>query len=118
MDLILADNTSLPVAGVLGGREPYQGARREWLEFLFPQEGHTLEALEAQLSPEATASLTIQDDEGERYLHTGYVLRGPARVYQDESSGTWMIGLKRYQRTEAEAKLDGLMAAIEKGLSL
>ena len=118
MTIILADNTSLLVAGVLGGREPYQGARREWLEFLFPQEGHTLEALEAQLSPEATASLTIQDDEGERYLHTGYVLRGPARAYQDESSGTWMIGLKRYQQTEMEAQMGQLLGALARGLAL
>lgn len=110
--VFLADGIERETFEVFGGKEQYQDARREWLEFVFPQEGNTVEGLEAALSAEHCAALTLVDPaSGEQYTHEGYVLRGPARVYADEN-GIWKIAVRRYQRTDMEREVAELRETV------
>ena len=113
MNILLENGTELSALGVLGGKGYDQGSRREYLEFLFPQAGNTVEALEQALAGEHCGSITLEDPEtGEQFVYTGYVLRGGVRVFRDEESGTWTIGLKRCQQTELEKTVAQLQQAV------
>ena len=116
--ITLNNNQTMEAVEVYGGKELYQGSRREYLEIVVPKEDNTVEELEAALSEEACRELTITEEGGGQFVHSGYVLRGGARVWQDEESGTWYIAVKRYQRTELErtvAQLQAEVAALQNG---
>ena len=107
----LTDNSAVDTMSVFGGKEQYQNARREYLEFVFPQEGHTVEGLEAALATEHCGTITLTDETGAKYIHVGYIIRGPVRVFLDED-GAWKIGVKRYQQTDLERELDQLKETV------
>lgn len=112
MRMVKMKDVTIEAFGVLGGKEQYQNARREYLEFVFPQEGHTVEELDGLFSAENCEAVTLADPEtGEQFMHSGYVLRGPIRIFADED-GTWKIGVKRYQQTDMEVRIAALEAAV------
>lgn len=110
--ITLNNNDTLEVIEVFGGKELYQGSLREYLELVVPQEGHTVEGLEALLSEDACQNITITEDSGGQFVHNDYVVRGGARVWQDEESGQWRIAVRRYQRTALERTVARLQASV------
>lgn len=115
--IILGNDAAVDALEVLGGAEYYQNARREYLEIIVAKEGNTVEALEAVLSPENCAAMTIAEtvegeEETEQYVHEGYVIRGTVKVYRDERDDTWKISVRRYQQTEMERTVASLQAAV------
>lgn len=110
--ITLHNNDTFEAIEVFGGKELYQGSLREYLEFVADQEGHTVEEMEALLSEDACQELIIAEDDGGQYVHADYVLRGGARVWQDEESGQWRIAVRRYQRTELERTVAQLQASV------
>lgn len=115
--IILGNDATVDALEVLGGAEYYQNARREYLEIIVAKEGNTAEALEAVLSPENCATMTIAEtaegtEEAEQYVHEGYVIRGTVKIYRDERDDTWKISVRRYQQTEMERTVANLQAAV------
>ena len=111
--ITLKNEETIQAVEVYGGKEVYQSFRREYLEIVVRQEDYTLEALETLL--EDGDSLTITDEDGVQYVYNDYMLRGGARVWQDEDSGEWFVAAKRYQRTEMERMLDRLLKGTGNG---
>lgn len=111
--ITLKNEETIQAVEVYGGKEVYQSFRREYLEIVVRQEDYTLEALETLL--EDGDSLTITDEDGVQYIYNDYMLRGGARVWQDEDSGEWFVAAKRYQRTEMERMLDRLLKGTGNG---
>lgn len=110
--ITLHDGVEHEALEVFGGKEQYQDARREYLEFVLPQEGNTVEGLEAVFSAENCARVTLADPQtGEQFIHEGYVLRGPVRVFAEED-GIWNITVRRYQRTDMEREVAALREAV------
>lgn len=115
--IILGNDAAVDALEVLGGAEYYQNARREYLEIIVAKEGNTVEVLEAVLSPENCATMTIAEmvegsEETEQYVHEGYVIRGTVKIYRDERDDTWKISVRRYQQTEMERTVANLQAAV------
>lgn len=119
--ITLSNGQTIEAVEVYGGKDHYQGAYREYLEVVVPQEGHTVEGLEAAMSGDACETLVIteptvalegEETGGAQYIHEGYVIRGGSRVWREEESGVWYIGIKRYQRTELERTVAQLQAAV------
>lgn len=130
--ITLNSDYTVEVTQVYGGKELYQGSRREYLEFVVPQEGNTVEALDAAFTEAACSRIIISEDvaaqledaeneitEGEeqvsnvvQYIHEGYTIRGGARVWMEEDSGKWYIAIKRYQRTQLEQTVAQLQEAV------
>lgn len=111
MKITLDNSQSMEALGVLGGKEEYQGARREYLEFRFPEESGTVEDLDAAFSPDACAAITLETDSGEAFLHEGYIIRGAARLFRDVDD-VWKIAVRRYQQTDLERRLADLEQAV------
>ena len=111
MKITLDNSRTMEALGVLGGKEEYQGARREYLEFLFPEGDGTVEELDAAFSPAACAAVTLETDSGEAFLHEGYIIRGAARLYRD-ADGAWKIAVRRYQQTDLERRLAAMEQAV------
>lgn len=112
MRTVKMKDTTVEAFGILGGKEQYQNARREYLEFVFSQDGHTVEELDGLFSTENCKAVTLVDPETEeQFIHSGYVMRGPIRVFADED-GTWKIGIKRYQQTDMERELAELRETV------
>ena len=112
--ITLNNNQTIDVVEVYGGKEVYQGFRREYLEIVVRQEDYTLEALETRMA-DACETMTITDEDGVQYVYNDYMLRGGARVWQDEDSGEWFVAAKRYQCTEMERMLDRLLKGTGNG---
>ena len=109
---ILSDSVEREALEIFGGKEQYQDARREWLEFVLPQKENTVKELETVFSTENCGSLTIVDPEsGERFMYESYILRGPVKVYADEDN-VWKIAIRRYQRTEMEQEVAALRETV------
>lgn len=114
MDITLNDATTMTGVSVLGGKEQCQNAWREYLEFVLPQEGNTVENLEATFSVENCERVTLIDPQTkEQFIHKGYVLRGPVRVFAEED-GVWKIAVRRYRRTDIEQEVAELQKAVAK----
>lgn len=111
MKITLDNSQSMEALGVLGGKEEYQGARREYLEFLFSEGDGTVEQLDTVFSPAACAAVTLETDDGETFVHDGYIVRGPARLYRD-ADGVWKIAVRRYQQTDLERRLAAMEQAV------
>lgn len=120
-NITLKDRQDMQALAVLGGTDYFQNAKREYLEFVFPKDGNTAEGLEEAFSSEACEAITLTDEGGESFIHSGYVLRGTARIFQDEQNSEWKISVRRYQQTALEREIDELrrmvhdMAAAKNG---
>lgn len=111
--ITLSSGETISAVEVYGGKELYQGAKREYLEVVVSKGEQTVEGLDNLMTEAACARLTITDaDSAEQYVHEGYVLCGGARMWQEEESGQWYIAVKRYQRTELERTVAQLQAAV------
>lgn len=111
--ITLNSGKAINAVEVYGGKELYQGSRREYLEVVVSKKEQTVEGLDSLLSITECARLTITEpDSGEQYIHDDYVLSGGARMWQDEESGEWYVAVKRYQRTELERTVAQLQAAV------
>lgn len=120
MKIILNNGTELTPILVNGGLRRVQNVDRDVLEFVFPAEAG-LEALDGAFTAGNCESITVEDGEGNQYVHTGYVIRRelskaavevtPATaeadaVYEDR------ITVAMAQRTYAETQMAQLQAAV------
>lgn len=118
MKLVTFGSNEIAVKTVNGGAELYQGARRGYLEFVFDKNDVTVEELD-RLFLTGVNEVTITDIEtGESFVHGGYVVRGPIRVYPVEADGNWEVAVRQYQRTAMEemlAAMEARLALLERG---
>lgn len=120
MNIKLGNDIELEAILVTGGPRYVQGADRDALSIVFPA-STGLDALDAVLTPSNCETITIVDDDGDEYIHTGYTIRcelskaaveiSPATaeseaVYEDRVTAVMA------QRTYAETQLAQLQAAV------
>lgn len=120
MKVKFGDKTEMEAVVVTGGSRYVQGASRDALSFVFPAEAG-LEAVDAAFTPERCEHITIEDDEGGEYVHTGYTVRceltkaavevSPATA-EAEAVTEDRITVVMAQRTYAETQLAQLLATV------
>lgn len=74
MKIILCNGVELTPNTVTGTKRLVQGASRDTLTFVF-QDGTSLDELDRIFSAENCESITIIDDNGSEFVHSGYVVR-------------------------------------------
>ena len=120
MKIKLNNNTQMEAILVNGGPRHAQGADRDTLSFVFPATAG-LEELDAAFTPENCENVTIVDEQGNEYVHTGYTIRcelakaavevTPATA-EAEAVYEERITVVMAQRTYAETQLAQLQAAV------
>lgn len=99
----------LTAKGVHGRAEMYQGAVRDGLEFIFDKDAAPpVEELDALFA--AAGEITLTDDSGESFVHSGYALRGPMRVYP--AGDGWEVAVKQFRKTGTEAVVESAGAVV------
>ena len=74
MKIILCNGVELTPNTVTGTKQLVQGASRDTLTFVF-QDGTSLDELDSIFSAANCESITIVDEHGSEYVHSGYVIR-------------------------------------------
>lgn len=74
MKIILCNGAELTPNTVTGSKRLVQGASRDTLTFVFP-DGTSLDELDLAFSAANCETITIIDDQGSEFVHTGYVVR-------------------------------------------
>lgn len=74
MKIILTNGVELTPNTVTGTKRLVQGASRDTLTFVFP-DGVSLDELNSIFSAANCESITIIDNDGSEYVHSGYVIR-------------------------------------------
>ena len=74
MKIILNNGVELTPITVTGTKRLVQGASRDTLTFVF-QDGVSLDELDDIFSAVNCESITIIDEQGNEYIHNGYVIR-------------------------------------------
>ena len=74
MKIILCNGVELTPNVVTGGKRLVQGASRDTLTFVFP-DGTSLDELNRIFSAENCETITIVENDGSEYVHSGYVIR-------------------------------------------
>ena len=121
MKIILTNGVELTPIAVTGAKRNLQGATRDTLTFVFPASEGMAE-LDVHFAAENCESITIVDNNGNEYIHTGYTIRAelakrseevaPATeetnaVYEDR------ITVAMSQRTYAETQIESLTEAVD-----
>lgn len=121
MKIILANDTELEPILVTGSKRTVQGAMRDTLSFVFPADAG-MEMLDKAFAGVACESITIIEEGGNEYIHSGYTVRAelskksvevtPATeeteaVYEDR------ITVAMSQRTYAETQLASLTNTVD-----
>lgn len=118
--ITLADGTELEAIDVMGGSRHIQGVNRATLVFVFPATAG-LEELDGAFTPENCENVTILEDEGGEYIHTGYAIRAElSKVSVEVASATAeteavyeeRITVVMAQRTYTETQMAQLQAAV------
>lgn len=121
MKLILANNTELHPILVTGGPRHVQGASRDTLSFIFPEDT-AMADIDAAFSAAACESITIVGDDGSEAIHTGYTIRtelkkAPVEVTEatadTEAVYENRVTVSMAQRTYVESQLAAMQAAVE-----
>ena len=74
MKVILCNGVELTPNTVTGTKRLVQGASRDTLTFVFP-DGTSLDELDNTFSAENCERITIVENDGSEYVHSGYVVR-------------------------------------------
>ena len=74
MKIILCNGVELTPNTVTGTKRLVQGASRDTLTFVFP-DGASLDELNGIFSAENCENITIIENDGSEYVHSGYVIR-------------------------------------------
>lgn len=74
MKVILCNGVELTPNTVTGTKRLVQGASRDTLTFVFP-DGTSLDELNRIFSAENCETITIVENDGSEYVHSGYVIR-------------------------------------------
>ena len=74
MKVILCNGVELTPNTVTGTKRLVQGASRDTLTFVFP-DGTSLDELNRIFSPDNCETITIVENDGSEYVHSGYVIR-------------------------------------------
>ena len=74
MKIILCNGVELTPNTVTGTKRLVQGASRDTLTFIF-QDGTSLDELDRIFSAENCEKITIIDNDGSEFVHSGYVVR-------------------------------------------
>ena len=75
MKIILCNGVEMTPNTVTGTKRLVQGASRDTLTFIF-QDGMSLDELDRIFSAENCEKITIVEENGDEYVHSGYVIRG------------------------------------------
>ena len=121
MKIILTDGTELTPIMVTGAKKTVQGATRDTLTFVFhASEG--MSELDAHFFAENCETITLIEDNGDEYIHTGYTIRaqlskkaveitpateGAEAVYEDR------IAVSMSQRTYSEGQIASLTETVD-----
>lgn len=74
MKVILCNGAELTPNTVTGTKRLVQGASRDTLTFVFP-DGTSLDELNRIFSADNCETITIVENDGSEYVHSGYVIR-------------------------------------------
>ena len=74
MKVILCNGVELTPNTVTGTKRLVQGASRDTLTFVFP-DGTSLDELNRIFSADNCETITIVENDGSEYVHSGYVIR-------------------------------------------
>lgn len=133
MKVTLTNGETLQVQGIHGRNVNYQGVQRDSLIFLFHPETVPLEKALTAFTPERCALVTVEDDNGETFIHENYTIRLEAGIgYRDMILAGGVDGqtmelsvyVRMAQSTLAERMLQNqqeaidalLIAALQEGL--
>lgn len=120
MKVILTNGEEVSPIVVTGGGRYTQGATRDALTFVFPA-SEEITALDALFTAENCEHITIETNEGEVFVHNGYVIRAelskkPVLVKEatEETEAVYesRILVTMAQRTEQESKTAEMYAAM------
>lgn len=114
MKITLSNGTEFEALGVHGRSMNYQGTQRDSLVFLFDPEAHSLTDIVNAFNEENCSAITLEDGNGNTYLHENYTIRIEAGIGYKEmvKSGsvstndtTQAVYVRMAQTTLAERKL-------------
>lgn len=74
MNIKLSNGTTLSPILITGEKRNVQGAIRDTLTFVFPA-STGLETLDEAFNENACSIITVEDEDGNEYIHKGYILR-------------------------------------------
>lgn len=121
MKVILANGVELNPILATGSKRNVQGFMRDTLSFIFPADAG-MEVLDKAFTEATCESITIVEDGGNEYIHSGYTIRaelskqsveivpatdGTEGVYEDR------ITVAMSQRTYAETQLASLTNTVD-----
>ena len=121
MKVILANGTELEPILVTGERRIVQGASRDSLSFVFPEDAG-LDAMDALFTADNCESITIVESEDASYIHKGYTIRAELSLkafeVAPETAETGALYENRItvamaERTYVESQMAAMQAAIE-----
>ena len=75
MKVILSNGRGIEALGVHGRNISYQGVQRDSLIFLFEIENESLADAMTDFTDENCAVVTLESDDGERFIHEHYTIR-------------------------------------------
>lgn len=120
MKIILANGTELAPVVLTGEKRYLQGANRDTLSFVFPEET-SLDEMDAIFTAENCETITIVDGENE-YIHSAYTIRAelkrnPVEVTPATESTDAVyenrVTVAMAQRTYAESQMASMQKAME-----
>ena len=121
MKIALTNGVELTPLSIYGISLEVQGAKRDTLYFVFPaSEG--LETLDSLFTEENCETITITEDSGDSYIHSGYTVRAELSkknmvVGTSEEDGTPIyedrLTVAMAQRTPAENQLKETQAVMD-----
>lgn len=119
MKIILANGLELEPILVTGNKRTVQGANRDTLTFVFPEQV-SLDEIDGVFSAENCESVKIGNDEGE-FVYNGYTIRAelkrtPTEVIVNKDTGEIAIenrvSVSMSERTYAETQMASMQAAM------
>lgn len=125
MKVILCNGVELTPNTVTGTKRLVQGASRDTLTFVF-RDGTSLDELDRTFSAENCERITIVEDDGSEYVHSGYVVRAelkrePVEVAAESDSepATYenRVAIAMSRRTYQESQYAELQEALNLILS-
>ena len=121
MKVILTNGVELTPNTVTGTKRLVQGASRDTLTFVF-QDGTSLDELDSIFSAANCESITIVDEHGSEYVHSGYVIRAELKRELTEVApatadepGTYesRVTVAMSRRTYQESQLASLTETVD-----
>lgn len=121
MKIILCNGVEMTPNTVTGTKRLVQGASRDTLTFIF-QDGMSLDELDRIFSAENCEKITIVEENGDEYVHSGYVIRAELKrepveiaAASDMEPATYenRVVVAMSRRTYQESQYAGMQATID-----